>query len=121
MALPPDLAASLDSAVPAPNPDEAAPPDDLGAPDTTFRLTQQQLADAGIEDAQVGDSFTVTLKGTITEADDGIAADIDEVSDGVVEGAAPKPEEPKPPVRTGPKVKTPDEAGLKMSEPAFED
>lgn len=111
----------MDPIPPAP-PEPAEPVTPEAAPEAPgFSLTPEQLLQAGIVDPlQVGDSFSVTINGTVVDNANGITADIDSVTggmkadpaiDGEPEGDEPPLPEP-PPVRPRSRVIGPDEAGF---------
>ncbi len=83
------------------------------APSTSsFKLSADQLAGAGLDGLQPGDSFTVTISGTVTDTADGITADVNMASNGEKEtnepGGNSPPEEqneyaaPKSKIEMGP-------------------
>lgn len=94
---------------PSESPD-ATDGDDANEP--KLSLSKTQLEQAGLGDLQEGDSFTVTMRGTVTETDDasGVVADVDELTDGMIEGLTASA--PKPPLPQGPQIKGPAAAGM---------
>lgn len=93
------------------------------AEEPKLSLSKTQLEKAGLGDLEEGDSFTVTLHGTVTETDDasGIVADVDDLTDGMVEGLTAPPMA-KPPLPQGPQIKGPAAAGMMTpSSPLFPD
>ncbi len=104
-------------------PDDSMPPDAVGAeasdlgsaPDLT--LTPEQAAAAGLAGALPGDTFSVRITGTIASADNGIEADIVEVSEGRIENGelgepAPEAEAEAEPMGPPPGVQSPAQAGF---------
>ena len=101
-------------------PDDSMPPDvegaeaqDLGSA-PALSLTPEQAAAAGLAGALPGDTFSVRITGTIASAEDGIEADIVEVTEGRIEnGELGEPAEPVgelPPLAPG--VQSPEQAGF---------
>lgn len=87
--------------------------------DTQITFTQQQLEDAGLQDLAPGDSFIVTLRGTVTDKGDTVTADIDELSDGSIDGMVQEPKAPPPAPPKGPMIKGPKDAGIMSAGPAL--
>lgn len=107
---------------PADKPSDGADSPDEGD-EPKLSLSKTQLEKAGLGDLQEGDSFTVTLHGTATETSDasGIVADVDELTDGMIEGLTAPPMA-KPPLPQGPTIKGPAAAGMMTpSSPLFPD
>lgn len=78
-------------------------------PAPTFSLNPDQAVAAGLANMQPGDTFTVTIHGTITDNTNGISANIDNAIDGAqvspveaqpeegeAEGGVPPAMQPKP-------------------------
>lgn len=62
---------------------DGLPADDGNTPDQPLTINPQMAAAAGLTDLQVGDSFAVTIHGTVTDNTDGaITADIEDAMDG---------------------------------------
>lgn len=70
-----------DTDAPALPPSLGDPPEDTGE---TIKLSAEQVKAAGLDSLAMGDSFTVTITGTITDSDpdDGITADVTDASEG---------------------------------------
>lgn len=83
--------AAPDTSNPAPDPDDEANDDPTGLPtddgntqDQPISLSPQMAASAGLDKLQVGDQFSVTITGTVTDNSDGtITADIEDAADGM--------------------------------------
>lgn len=87
------------------------PSDDNNTPDQSLTLSPQMVAAAGLPDLQPGDSFLVTIKGTVTDSTDGtLTADIEDAMKGAKAAgdAAAAPPKRKPMSR----VLSPKEAGM---------
>lgn len=87
------MAAPLDSTQPAI--DSTAPPappalgDPTAGPASSLTLTSDQLAAAGLDGIQAGDSFTVTITGTVNDTSNGLTADVTMASQGEKETDEP--------------------------------
>lgn len=91
------MAAPLDaSSPPLDSPTPTLP--SLGDPTATgassIKLTSDQLAGAGLDGLQPGDSFTVTISGTVTDSTDGIQADVTMASQGEKQTDEPGGDQP---------------------------
>lgn len=91
------------------------PTDDANAnePPTQIALSAEQMENAGLTGLQVGQTFDVTLRCTVTDATNGVTADIEEASDGDINPSEGDPDAmdqkiPKPKS----KVLSPKEAGF---------
>lgn len=116
----------MDSIAAATSPDTASEPDLSAAPpspdtDTGFSLTSEQLDAAGLTDLQVGDSFTVTITGTVTDTTDGIKADIESASDGNKTDVTDPDDGAMNPDDSAPPVKKPQSRVVGPKEAGFED
>lgn len=106
-------ASNDDEIDPADKPSDSPDSDTTDTDQPKLSLSQDQLEKAGLGDLQEGDSFTVTLHGTVTETDDasGVVADVDDLTDGMIGGLDSSPL-PKPPLPQGPQIKGPAAAGM---------
>lgn len=100
-------------------PDDSAEMSAGDTDDTQITLTTQQLEDAGLQDLAPGDAFTVTLRGTVTDRGDTVTADIDELSDGSIDGMVNEPKLPPPSMPKGPMIKGPKDAGIMSAGPSL--
>lgn len=87
------------------------PADDNNTPHQPFTLSPQMIAAAGLPDLKVGDSFLITVKGTVTDSTDGtVTADIEDAMDG--SKAAGDAATPPPTRKPQSRVLSPAEAGF---------
>lgn len=91
------MAAPLDASSPpqeSPTPPLPILGDPMATPASNIKLTADQLAGAGLDGLQPGDNFTVTITGTVTDATDGIQADVTMASQGEKETDEPGGDQP---------------------------
>lgn len=63
---------------------DGLPPDNNNTPSQPLTITPELAASAGLGDLKVGDTFAVTIHGTVTDNTDGtITADVEDAMDGM--------------------------------------
>lgn len=90
---------------------DGLPADDNNTPDKSVTFPPELAASAGLGDLKVGDSFMVTIKGTVTDSTDGtLTADVEDALNGMKTAgdSAQQPPSKKPMQR----VLSPKEAGF---------
>jgi len=82
---------------PAPTSDQPSTGTNLSAVDEpakpSFELTSDMLEGSGLEDAEEGDVYSFTVKGTVTKAGDPVGIDIESVTDAKESTGGKGPEE----------------------------
>lgn len=91
------MAAPLDASSPpldSPTPPLPSLGDPMASKASNIKLTADQLQGAGLDGLQPGDSFTVTITGTVTDNTDGLSAAVTMASQGEKETDEPGGDQP---------------------------